>query len=398
MDRIEEGQFRLAQQLFHAGDRARALGLFRELLPAVHGSDPDSAAGIACLIAETLRGQGDLPGAAFHYERALILGRRLDADERLEGMFSHYGPRAHLGLILVLRRQLSPDHERLRDLLASAPRDYAPLGNADLTSQLSLLEGLFERQLFQLPGAQALLEEAYRGVATHSPPFLFLHPDHMQALLAQACLLRPADAIRARSMATELMQRADIGPWSRGVAAAVLLSLRFREQLAAKPPQRPAETIRRTPRAERRLMSHLARSAKFENDPFLLSEWQTQRLARIHVAGADLTKSDAVQRLAEVLADAPAPLTLLRAVELGLLAALGGPAADRRAGGFERVRERGRLALDGLQERLLAYDADESLQAQWRDWMEGGSELSGEAAATAWNSEDMMRLRAIAWP
>jgi hypothetical protein len=238
------------------------------------------------------------------------------------------------------------------------------------------------------------LEEAHRGVATQSPPFLFLHPDHIHALLAQTFLLRPADATKAEEAALELIQGSDTGSWSQAVAASILLSLHFREALESS----PHHAITPTAPHERRLLRTLAEAAEFEQDPLLSTEYQIQRLSRIYVAGADLTRSTAVEKIALLLNDAPAPTVLLRSVELSILWALSTPTKASSNSAFSRVREQGMAVLVSLRERLSAYDADESLQSWWQGWLESVSGDSCRTAAASWVGEEMMRLRAIAWP
>jgi hypothetical protein len=390
MNSRDRDRFEFAQQLFHAGERARATEILIELLPSAGRSDPDAAAAISCLIAESLRGFGDFRRAQRYYEEALATRRHIPAAGQRTGFFAHYGPRAILGLIMVLRRQLSPDHRRIRSLIGEARSDYSQVGQQDFDAQLDVVEALFERQLFHVDAAVSLLDDAAAVVAATKPPYQFIHPDHIAALLSQACLLRSLDRFRAERLAAELLGKADTGAWSRGMASGVLLTLRLSRRLEEGDSSSLAAVV-----TDDDLFLSLSDAAAAESDPFLTTELCIQQLVCASSRRRLHTAANSLRTLHEGLQISPAPLVLLRAIEVAVLTRGTPDRIDDDV--LQQILCQGILALDSISTVLDAYDVDDDAQASWRELLR----LSGsndDTPRTWWQSESLVRLRALAWP
>lgn len=299
---------------------------------------------------------------------------------------------------MVLRRQLSPDLDRIRLLIDGARHDFADYGTNDLPAQLALLEGLFERQLFQIGTAKSLLKEAYTGVCALDPPYLFLHPDQIEALLVQACLCSPFDRLYAEIRSQEILRRADSGRWSQAVASSVLLQMHLDDTISQTFASEPGVDSIVSPLGcpeDREMLQTLETAARLENDPFLLTEYQIQRLGRFSVVRASDMILRSIEELMVLLSRCPAPLTLLRAVEASLLWELcGGLGASAT---IRDIRQMGYEVLDALSLRLPAYSVPQKLRDTWADSL-AVSSYSTATIFHRWNSTEMHRLRALAWP
>ncbi len=391
--------FEYAMQLFHNGDRGDAVEILNKLYPDAFVKDRVTALVIACLLGESLRGAGDFKAAQRHYEDALSVGEALpQTQQRFNGFIVHYRPRAQVGLIMALRRQLSPDLERIRGLIDGARNDFAAYAADDLLAQLALLEGLFERQLFQIGTAKSLLEEAYTGVCALDPPYLFLHPDQIEALLVQACLCSPFDRLFAEMRSQQILKRADSGRWSRAVASAVLLQTRLDDAMEQAfsnvtgwkgdmdPLERPEDLG---------MLEALEKGAQKENDPFLLTEHRVQCLGRSCVRRSGDRAWELASELATLLDRCPEPLILLRAVETSLLWELPGGLGPCTL--IDDIRQMGRECLDSLSLQLPAYGVHRDFSDAWAASLADAS-YSTEHLLECWKSKEMLRLRALSWP
>lgn len=379
-------------RLFHAGHRQEAIPALKHVLasPLRVPSYRLTAAG---LLAETHRGLGDFVTAEQFYRLSIDESEAVLPDERRGNeWYEHYRPRAQLGLVTVLRRTLSSDHERFRSLLRIARDEFASYPALDLMAQLNAVEGLYFRQLGDIEGAIERLKEGIEGIRDVDPPYLFLHPEHFEALLVLAYLCSPSATLMASRMARDVL-KAERGPWSTAVAAAGLLHLRLR-RIDTEQPANGIDKVADQKQIDE-LLEVLADNARFEGDPLLLTEEVMLCLA-CNIAGQKQhAAAKCVDRLAELWDDLPQPLVALRAVELGSLAA---PmiAVDCFPPTAETLLERGRVALEKLRGQLASYGCEARLQDQWYAILR--KQVAPTTSLACWNSEPLQHLRARIWP
>src|SRR5262249_47596171 len=143
-------------------------------------------------------------------------------------------PRAQLGLVTALRRQLSPDVDEITGLIADTRQRFADLREhpaypiEDFDAQLDAVEGVLCRQLGDGEAAVSHLSQAAdggRGLSVNY--YLFWHPEHMEGHRALACLTTPGLGGQGRHVAGQLLRRTDADAWGRAAALTAVLHSEF---------------------------------------------------------------------------------------------------------------------------------------------------------------------------
>ncbi len=309
----------LGIRLFQAGQdgqRERAVQHFMHVL-AHPLRVPGFRLAAACLIAETFRGVERHRDAEQYYCLAMEESDGVPEDEQLANeWWCHYRPRTQLGLIMAQRQLLSKEPRHLRSLLADAQRRFMHVDNLDFSVIITALEGLLGRQCGDYDGAHELLSQAVDGMASLSPPYLLLGPDHVEGLLAQALLLVPSGQIQAGRVARGLLCRSNVTLWTGALASGVLLHGALAQALHAPSVPLAAQRLLngKGPARADELLERMETTAASERDPALMTEGLLLRAGFLLAAqcnGAEATLQ-ALLRLTK--AQSPA-IRLLRAVE-----------------------------------------------------------------------------------
>lgn len=369
--------YELGHRLFCAGDRERALTPLREVLEAPLRITSLRVAA-ACYIAETHRGLGAFAQAEDYYRLSLGEAEGVEPIERpFNEFYSHFQPRAILGLIMTLRRSLHPDRDELSNLLRRA-RSTDGTRAADHDAQLLLLDGCYLRQLGQLDMALSSMQSAREKLNGIDPPYQFLHPEHFDALIMLACFGSPRHAMQRSRLARRLIDVTN-SPWSIAMAAAVLIHQELR---------RDAEQISLADHdAIDAWLDRMKEPAQSESDPLVISEYWVLRCAR-SVSQGRFPSLD-IARLVQSVERAALPTRVLRAVELGVLIA-----GERHAKG-EAFIESIITQWNPFVERLEAFTGRPVDVEHWRASLDRKIDVSPLAA---WSSDEMNRLRMYLWP
>jgi hypothetical protein len=385
--RLHEGM-----RLFHAGDRTRSIPLLETVLK-VPGTAPGHSMAAAGLIAESYRGVSDYVRAAQYYELALAEGERMTPTERLRSeWYRHYRPRSVLGLVMVLRRQLSGDHKIIRGMLRALRLDSGTLGATDLPAQIELVTGLYERQLGDADSASTRLRRAAEDLSKEAPPHTFLGPDHALALLSQVEVLIPESRFSAGRRGDRVVQDALSNAWSRAAAAGVQLHIAtnrvMRDGDAGKAKHKPVDD-----EAVQRALYTIKECATADGDPFLVTESSILHAAWAAIRGSVGIVEGEFERVVSALAalpHPPAPLTLLRAAEAAHICAayLGGIENSPAARNLEqRARDGYRHVAAAATSYGLCIPAQDAALAP-----------PGERGQFDWLDGPLRPLRLLAWP
>jgi hypothetical protein len=376
--------------LFQEGRWPEAVSYFDRVL-TVRTRVPSYRLAAACLAAECHRGQGDFSRAEQYYQLAIDESETV-TEKHHNDWYTHYRPRAQFGLITVLRRTLSDEHDRIAGLIAGARELFQTFASRDLPAQVCGVEGLYCRQLGDIPGSVRRIVQGIQSIDGLPPPYLFLSPEHLEALLALTYLCSDGSAVLASDTAARVFTR-KCGPWSTAVAAATMLHIHFQ--------QRAEEMAERTGRGRGRndevegWFRTLNRAARQERDPLLLSEDLLLRVVRAVEAGDRGLAEAPLKELGASLDVAPLALVLLRGVEVGVLAP-GIFGDDGWPAEVGAILERGIAALNELQGRLVTYRFPRAMADRCRAVL-GGAVLPG-APLELWSSEPVRLLRCRAWP
>lgn len=376
--------FHLGVRCFHEGSRRQAIPLFEQVL-AHRLRVPTFRLTSAALLAETYRGLGAFVRAEQFYKLSIGESEAVPRQERSGNeWFEHYRPRAHLGLLMTLRRTLSKDHDQIRSLLSNSRDEFARYPAPDLMAQLNVVEGLYYRQLGDFAGANDRLlagAEAVRDLVV--PYFLFLNPEHIECLLLLSCLCTPSETPRASRIARQEL-RSERSPWSAAVAAAGMLHLKLRRNDMGSISDAEG------------LLDRLEKNAAFEADPFLLTEGIMLRIAcAVACQRLSTVPRELGELAASLKADVPPPILVLRAVELGSLAAPLSDAGCLDADAKGLLAE-GRSVLERLSSRLESYGCGPKIQQQWKAVM--NLHNLDRPFWELWNSDAVWALRARVWP
>jgi hypothetical protein len=383
-------------RLFHDGMRDLAMEPLATVLRSPHGF-PAWRLAAAGLLAETYRGNADFRRAEHYYRTGLAEADAIPAAQRSGNeWYLHYRPRCALGLITVLRRLVSPDHETIMSELRDT-RDLAQhLAIPDLTCQLSAVEGVYRRQCGDLDGAASLLCEA-RDRMADLEGFCYWHPEHVEALLLQVQLLMASGRALVRRGARMLLDNPSVRTWGRAVAAASLLHLQLDRML-----ERDALLAHFVEAAEDHtrdgaghLLEMLETNAREEGDPLLESESLILHLAWRWAAGRTDTTAAAAGELLETVRRAPPILAVLRGSEVRVLASMFPRAAAHVEGALTTLAQRGTQALNDLRAPIASYGYGAGAMATWADLLET---TARRAPLTGWLDGPLSALRCLAWP
>jgi hypothetical protein len=384
-------------RLFHAGDRVLAVPALEAVLgSAVHV--PSFRLAAAGLLAETYRGQSEFALAGQLYLLAMQEADAIPAAERPRNeWYLHYRPRVQLGLITALRRAVDEDHERLQRLLREARDRFAGAGAGDVMAQLNAVEGMYLRQCGDLAGAVDRLGLARDAMARMDPPFTFLDPDHLEALLLQVRLLMPGARVLMARAARGLLAAADAGPWSKAVAAAALLHVQLGRMTreGAAPPVFSEALDDTSSQGAGHLISVLEANSTAERDPLLITEATTLRAAWLGASGRTAAMHAQVELLAREMAGAASGTILLRAVEATQIASAFARPGEAAGAALEEVRGCGLRALAELERGIASYR--HGVVALAHDHLRPGRAAAGDRRID-WLGEPLSCFRALLWP
>jgi tetratricopeptide (TPR) repeat protein len=373
----------LGVRFFQQGYRHDALPFLEQSLnhPLSRGYKHMEA---AVLLAESYRGMGDFARARAYYEQALAMSRQ---------NLSYYRIRAQFGLITVLRRTLSDDHDYVLRLIQEARGWAVEPRWSDLPAQVEVAEGLYCRQRGDTDEAADRLRRGMSLIEGKSRPFVLFHPEHIEAFLVLCYLCNPGSAARAARHAHQVLAAQGL-PWSTAITAAALLRLRLMRIAAAMGDGERVSLAEARPEVMQ-LLEELDRGASREGDPFLLSEAKLLRTVWA-VLSPDRDELLGLRAgLVATLDGAPPATVLLRAVELGALArdiehAGGPPEIDRD---FARA---GLTLLDAFRARLRSYGMSEEDVDTCRELIAGNGRR--ESPLGLWDSSAVRELRCRTWP
>lgn len=381
-------------RLFQDSMRELAIDPLVTVLRTPQGS-PSWRLAAAGLLAEVYRGAGDLLRAEHYYRVALAEAEAIpDAERARNEWYLHYRPRCALGLITVLRRSLSSDHGAIA-LELRATRDLANrVAIADLSGQLSAVESVYRRQCGDLDGAAKLLRDACQKLAGRSD-CCYWDSEHVEALLLQVQLLICSGRVMVARSARKLLSNPTVHSWSRAVAAACHLHLRFDRMIESEAtPAQFADVVQdHTDAGIGRFLAVLAHSASDDGDPLLVSESHVLGIAwQLASKRADIASSYAGP-LAETVQRGPPILGVLRGCELRVLASLFPDAAARMGPGVTDLVRHASDCLSFLQASITSYGHGADTIATWAELLD-----TTPPTGLGWLDGPVLALRCLAWP
>lgn len=392
-------QLRVAMSFFTNGYREEAMPFCEQILKN-QAADASKRVVAHCLLGEIFRGKGDFGRAQQQYELAIRESDSIpESRQALDEFVRHYRPRAFCGLLTVYRRTLFDDHEKIRKLLTEIKSDFSLFAIEDLPAQVNLMEGLYLRQLGDVEVSIACISEGLESVRNASTPyFLFLHPEHFEALLLISHLCLPGNNVHVRKLSREIL-KATRGPWSLAFAAAAQLHLHFRQAANGEFTHFGSNEFGQEREKAVELMTVFQKNARFENDPLLLTECSMLSLVW-HLLVEDFSQARReLVRLKNWLADGSPPLVLLRAVELGSLRHELEIAGLQSDSAIEFMLELGRGAFAELSKPLRSYGcADESCRF-WKSLLAAEPPRRPNGfILEIWASNEITELRNRVWP
>lgn len=385
--------------MFTVGHREDTIPFFEAILgnPVADATAKTIA---ACLLGETFRGMGNFGKAQQYYSLAIRESDTIpESMQALNEFIRHYRPRAFCGLLTVYRRTLFDDHEIIKSLLKEIKSDFSHFPIEDLPAQVSLMEGLYLRQLGNLSSSITCISEGLESVrvaASSTSFFLFLNPEHFEALLLISHLCSQRNSFHVRKISQEIL-KAGHGPWSLAFAAAAQLHLHLRQAANEEFTNFSSTEFGQESEKVSKLIADLQKNARFENDPLLLTECAMLSLIW-YLLIEDFQKAlHELDRLKKMLPDCSQPLVLLRSVELGALRwelELAGLIPDTA---LETVFEHGRKAYSELSKPLQTYGCSDELRQFWKGLL-SAQQLGSEFLLDLWASEKVTELRSRVWP
>lgn len=386
------------RQLFHEGRRVEAISYLEQVILAP-SRVPQFGLEAACLLGETYRGIGDFRQAQMYYELGMKESEGIPFSQRRTNDFYYlYRPRVQLGLITVLRRMLDEDHDRIKALLADARNQFQGFPIKDVMAQLNLVEGLYLRQMGDIGGSVQRLKEGMEQMHELDPPFIFLWPEHFQALLVLSQLCAPGGGIHASRIAHELLET-QIGPWAQAVGNLALIHLSFNPFTKSRYTklgdiQLSEELKQRINELEKDMIKH----ARFEKDPWLLSESIILQILLDVLMKEPALINGKIDQLNEILENAVEPTILLRTIELASLKAelTGiGYAIDQPL--FEEKLQQGKQLLEDLTAELKSFKINDKQLAFYHELLDI-SIFDSDYCFQHWNSKELLHLRLRTWP
>lgn len=352
----------------------------------------------AGLLAEVYRGQGDFLRAEHYYRIALAEANVIPEAERTRNeWYLHYRPRCALGSITVLRRLLSTDHRTIAAELRATRDLVNHVTIEDLSGQLSAIEGVYRRQRGDLDGAARLLQDACLSLAGRSD-ICYWELEHVEALLLQVQLLTCSGRALVARSARKLLIDPSVRAWSKAVAAACHLHLRFDRMVESRmAPARFAEMIRdHSESGVGRLLEILTINAQDDGDPLLISEALILGLAWEIAAEQPRTAMKYARPLAECVRNSPKILGVLRACEVRTLAALA-PGATCMTRCFDDLVGSASESLAFLHASITSYGYGADKIDAWATLLNLESATPSDLTL-GWLDGPVTALRCLAWP
>lgn len=383
---------------FNTGHREEAIPTLMKVLEQVP-KVPGFRLAAAGLLGESYRGMGDFLYAESYYRLALKECEEIPVSERPQNeWYNHYRPRTEIGLLVVLRRNISVEHEQISSRLKNARVELAYLNIPDLNAQLNLIEGLYFRQLGYIDDSIAQIQDGLELIDGVVNPIglIFLEKMHFESLLILSYLIDPGNQILASKLARQSYNQ-DPSPWCTAVAAIALIHLEFRrimEELdyAEKLDVEWIEGMRQ--KIENLLVS-LRENAEFEKDPILVSEGLILELMWMGFTQNSENLESVLSQLVLTLEKACFATILLRTVELASISPLLDPLKNSNI--FSQLCQEGIEKLTALAPNLLTYNCSESAVTFYSQLLRG-ERRETSSSKTDWNSPPLQTLRAIAWP
>jgi hypothetical protein len=389
-------QFHQLQQLFAQHNLAAVAQVAGKILNHQR-SDAASRLCAATIHAELARENEQYEEAETLYSRAIEEGRG-DIGGALEAFALHYHPRAYLGLITVLRRELCPDTDKISNLISGYRRTFlAPDAHPrqDSEAQIDAVEGVFLRQLGDSTTALNKLTAAAKAMSKmRLDYFQFWHPDHIDGHRVLVCMTAPALTIQGRHDADVLLRRPDIDDWSRAVGLAAKLHFQLDDALYETSGSKAVRaSLTAGGSAVLKWLDELARAGNRSGNPTLATESLMLR-ATWHAASGEHTV--VAKCLAELARSEVDPnLALLRGIEAAVLVE-GWPAV--RSEPAVQLCKVGQRALQYLSERLERYNYAVS-DIEWcRELLGRAANSVGAGGRPKWSPPELVSLRARIWP
>lgn len=392
-------QLRSAMTMFTAGYREDTIPFFGSILNNL-AADTSARIVAACLLGETFRCTGNFDKAQQYYELVIQESDTIpESMQRINEYICHYRPRAYCGLLTVFRRTLFDDHERIKILIQKIKTDFNIFQIEDLPAQVNLLEGLYLRQLGNVQSSIVCIEEGLESVSNAAKSlsyFLFLHPEHFEALLMVSHLCATGSNFHVRKLSKEILQ-ANRGPWSLAFAAAAQLHLHLRRAADGEFSNFSANEFGQESDTVSELIAKLQKNARFENDPLLLTECAMLSLIWYMMTEDFGQARRELNTLKKILPACAQPTILLRAVETGALRReleLAGLLSDP---GVDDILNLGQNALTELAQPLASYGCSDFLIQYWKATL-GAAQAGAGFLLERWASEELTELRCRVWP
>ena len=377
-------------RFFHAGRRTESIMPCEQVLN-YHLQYPTFRMVAACLLGETYRGLGDFVKAEQYYELSVSQSELIPQESRRGNeWYEHYRPRAQFGLITVMRRMLSDEHDEIKQTLKDTKQQYQDYPNADLLAQLNVVEGLYLRQLGEVESSIDSIQTGMDGIIEVAPPYLFLEPEHFEALLLLSYVPLPSYTLQALRLSKNIIKKEE-GTWSSAVAYIGLLHLQYRRILSAS-----YEITKKDINEISGWFYKLNENAAFEKDPLLMSEIMILQV----IWSVIINDGEGIEELTEELMDyleehATTQIWLLRSLEMssisGLLAENNYCSVDK----LEWLLSKGRESLSKLTPQLKSYRCQQKLLDYWSKLL---ADVYTNSSLHEWDSEPLRLLRLRLWP
>lgn len=347
-----------------------------------------------CLRAEIFRSQEKFGMAESEYRAAIEEAEGVEQIEHLDNeWFIHYLPRAHLGLITVLRRMLKSNHEEIQQLIEFAKREFFTFPVEDFEAQVKAVEGVYLRQIGDSESALTLLREAAEQVKKVTVPYYqFWYPEQIEAHRLIVCLTTPGLGGQGQHLASQLLERGEGEEWSKSVALIAQLHFILNNLIEANYNPQTIKNSLKSKKEAGGILKKLKEMAPLTKDPTLMSE--VDILGAAWNAAAE--EFDMCEQFLESLAKEKfgPSLSLLRGVEA---AAIRQSWYKNRHNSnvVKKLCDTGLKALDFLGKRLKSYGY-ETLDYDWCSSIL--SERFPNNSELPWTNEALIKLRARLWP
>ena len=386
-------------RLFHEGKRSESLPYLTKVLDDPKNL-PSFKLAASGMIAETYRGLGNFEKAEQMYELSINISDSIPPAQRSGNeWYQHYRPRASMGLLTVLRRNLSNDHNQFNQLLLETRNQFSNIAGTDFMAQLNLIEGLYLRQMGDVDASIQRLKEGIEDLQEVDPPYSFLWPEHFEALLILSYVCTPRYMILAGRHARKML-RSQIGPWSQAVSALALSKMSL-ERLFPYIPIDPNDESTKEELGKIRSWTKIALEySRFERDPLLISEAYMQKIIIGVVENQRSLVEQDITSLMNSIEHAIKPTQLLRAIEMASirqeLNALGFDAKTNEV--LSSINSLGKEAYQDLFEDLKSYNCREELLEYWQGLLYTETNNSPLPPFSKWVSNEINELRLRIWP